>query len=114
MQLELRMRNANLMESVREYAQRRLNFALDRYGSRIRRVTVRITDLNGPRGGVDKQCRIKMEVVPSGVLLLEETHSDVYAAISGAVHRVTETLERTLSCEKRRRDTREESLRFSE
>jgi hypothetical protein len=49
MQLELRMRNANLMESVREYAQRRLNFALDRYGSRIRRVTVRITDLNGPR-----------------------------------------------------------------
>ena len=53
MQLEFRIRKGNLLDSVREYAQRRLHFALDRYGNRIGRVTVRITDLNGPRGGIE-------------------------------------------------------------
>src|SRR2546430_3666063 len=50
MRIELRIRNANVPMFVEEYTERRLRFALDRYGSRIRRVRVCITDLNGPRG----------------------------------------------------------------
>ena len=114
MRIELRIRNANVPMFVEEYTERRLRFALDRYGSRIRRVRVCITDLNGPRGGRDKACRIRVEVIPSGVFVLEERHADLYMAIGRAVQRVAETLERKLSSARRIRNGNEEDFGFGE
>jgi hypothetical protein len=36
-------------EAFGEYAHRRLAFAVGRFGHRVRRVTVRLVDENGPR-----------------------------------------------------------------
>ena len=33
--------------------------ALQRFGPRITRVDVRFRDVNGPRGGIDKECEIR-------------------------------------------------------
>ena len=40
------------------HVERRLRFALTRFSGRIGRVNVFLTDQNGPRGGIDKTCRI--------------------------------------------------------
>ena len=40
-------------EALREYALRRLSFALRRFTHRVRHLTVRLVDENGPRRGVD-------------------------------------------------------------
>ena len=96
MRLEVRVRDRELTEGLRAYVDRRLRFALSRFGRRIGLVTVRIADVNGPRGGVDKQCRIHAEVIPSGNVDLEETDADLYAAIDRAADRVRRAIAREL------------------
>ncbi len=96
MQLEMRVRNADLVDALRNYAKRRLQFALDRFSDRISRLTIRVADLNGPRGGTDKYCHVQVEFVRSGSLVLEETDADLYAAIDRAAHRLGQALGRRL------------------
>jgi putative sigma-54 modulation protein len=114
MEIELRTRDASLPTFFQEFTERRLRFALDRYGTRIRRVRVWVADLNGPRGGRDKACRIKLEVIPSGVLVIEERAVDCYLAISRAVRRLAENLERKFSSAKRNRNGSEERFGIGE
>ena len=40
------------------HIERRLAFSLSRFSAQIERVVVRFSDMNGPRGGSDKVCRV--------------------------------------------------------
>jgi hypothetical protein len=51
MQLEMRGVNYDLDDALKHHIKRRLGFALRRFAARILRLTVRLTDVNGPRGG---------------------------------------------------------------
>lgn len=55
MRILIRM-TAGLSPSLAPLARRPLEFALGRFGARVRSLTVRLADLNAPRGGVDKHC----------------------------------------------------------
>lgn len=90
-------------EELREYLELRLRFALSRFQHRIGKVTVHLKDLNGPRGGVDKQCRIAVGLVPNGSVTIEETDADVMRAIAHAAERAGRTVRRELE---RWRDSR--------
>lgn len=59
-------------------------------------VDVRLTDLNGPKGGIDKQCSVV--VTPPGLdtLRVEEQATDYYAAIDAAAATLRKALARTL------------------
>jgi putative sigma-54 modulation protein len=67
MLLNVLSRGVVLTDSMRAAMQRKLDFALDRFGDRLERVEVTIEDLNGPRGGVDKRVRLLLSG-PSQVL----------------------------------------------
>ena len=43
-----------------DYVQRKLCDKLARFNGSIDRISVRVKDVNGPRGGVDQLCRIKV------------------------------------------------------
>jgi ribosome-associated translation inhibitor RaiA len=70
------------------YVRQKLGRKLGKFARRIERASVRIDDVNGPRGGVDKRCRIK--VVLSGLpsMVVEHRHESVRAALDGALARV--------------------------
>lgn len=61
----IRTSGVELSDDEREYMRRKLGRRLGKYASAIERVTVRVRDVNGPRGGVDIACTIK--VVLSGL-----------------------------------------------
>lgn len=81
---------------IRSYVAHRLGFALDRSRHRIRAVTVRLMDRNGHRGGVDKLCRIQVEVDGQAPLVVSDVAGDLRAAIDGAAHRAAQALSRAL------------------
>jgi ribosome-associated translation inhibitor RaiA len=54
-----------LTPDERAYMRRKLGMKLGKFARPIERVSVRLDDVNGPRGGVDKLCRVK--VVLSGL-----------------------------------------------
>ncbi len=57
MKIQIRGRNIGVTKVVRTRVERRLGFALGRFGERIDRVLLRFSDANGERGDVDKRCQ---------------------------------------------------------
>jgi hypothetical protein len=80
----------------RAYVRQGLGMKLAKYATSIERVTVRVTDVNGPRGGVDRMCRIK--VVLSGLpsVVFESRTASLKAAINGALAGVERAVRRSV------------------
>lgn len=80
----------------RDYLRQKLAARLMRFGARVERASARIEDVNGPRGGIDKRCRIK--VVLSGLpsVTVEEYQAVVRAAIDGALRRIATAVQRAV------------------
>jgi hypothetical protein len=78
-----------LSDDNRALIRRRLGMKLGKFATSIERVTVRVCDTNGPRGGVDQVCNVK--VVLSGLpsVVIERRDVALHAAIDGAL-RATE------------------------
>ena len=83
---------------LREYIDRRLHFALGRFSPAIDHVGVRVGDVNGPRGGVDKHCQIVVKLRASGsnLIAVDDSDEDLYAAVAQASNRVGRTVARTV------------------
>ena len=103
MRITVRKQNVDLSETLNQHIERRMLFALGRFQRRIRRVTVRVCDINGPCGSVDKTCQVVVDLIPSGKIIVKDTDGDLYAAISRAVERVGRTVGRQFA---RRREIR--------
>lgn len=99
MQIEIRAIGLELTESLREHLMRRLQFALSRFEDRIVRVTARLSDLNGPRGGVDKSCHLQIRLDGLPDIRIDDAEADLYVAISRAADRAGRTLGRRLQRE---------------
>ena len=102
-------RTVRLSEEWHEYLHARLAFALARFDHRILDITASLTDVNGPKGGVDKQCRLVVRLRPRGKVTIEQSASDLVAAIALAADRVSYAVSRAL---KRRRDARAKRRRI--
>jgi ribosome-associated translation inhibitor RaiA len=82
------------IDALREYARRRLSFAVRRFAHRISHITVRLVDVNGSRRGVDSRCSIAADLVDGGQLFVEATAAWPFAAITVASVRLSEALRR--------------------
>jgi putative sigma-54 modulation protein len=113
MDTDIRILSTDLTEALQSHIKRRLHFSLGRFGKRVGRVRVRITDVNGPRGGPDKSCHISAELLPSGMTLLQQTaDTNLYAAIGQATQGIARSFARALG-RNRERKRKRETVRFS-
>ncbi|MDE3179391.1 MAG: ribosome-associated translation inhibitor RaiA [Acidobacteriota bacterium] len=107
MSVEIRTNNIELSEALRGYVEHRLHRSLRRLGLRSRHLIVRLRDINGPRGGIDKSCAIDADFVRAGRVVLEERHWNLYTAIDLAAERFRRSLIRAHKRAKKRKRTRE-------
>ena len=78
----------------REYAARKLETRLGKFARSVHRVTLRVEDINGPRGGVDKRCSIKVVLDGLPSVVVEERHQSSRAAIDVALERTVRAVRR--------------------
>jgi ribosomal subunit interface protein len=97
MQIDIQARNFPLTDALRSHVQRRLGFALSSRDDHILRIQVRLSDINGPRGGADKRCHIQVTISQLADVVIEDTELDIYTAIDRAADRASRTLDRRLS-----------------
>ena len=92
----IRVDGVRLDEEDRAYIRRRLGEKLGKYASAIERVTVRVRDVNGPKGGVDILCRIK--VVLSGLpsVVVEHQAALIKPALTRAITGVERAVRQTV------------------
>ncbi len=96
MQIDIQTRGFKLTDAIREHTERRLRFALGSMQYGPKGISVRLSDENGPRGGVDKLCFIQVAFPGASSVVIEDVQSDLYTAIDRAADRAGRTVARRL------------------
>jgi hypothetical protein len=83
--VHIRVLGVEMQDDDRDNIARKLGMKLGKFASSIERVTVRLSDANGPKGGLDQICQIK--VVLSGLpsIVVEERASALHTATERAM-----------------------------
>jgi CBS domain-containing protein len=92
----VRVIGAMLDQADRDTITRKLGMRLGKFASSIERISVRLSDVNGPKGGVDHRCVIK--VVLSGLpsVVVERTDSALQRAIDSAINATGQAVRRSV------------------
>lgn len=81
---KIRVVGVDLEPEGRAAIRQRLGAKLGKYAGDIERISVRVRDANGPRGGVDKVCRIKVVLRGLPSLVYESRAALLSDALNGA------------------------------
>ena len=95
MQIEIQALNFPMTHALRGHIERRLRFTLNTSSQYVKRILVRLSDINGPRGGNDKRCHLEV-ILPGLAVVVEDTEADLYLAINRATSRAGRTVMRQL------------------
>jgi ribosomal subunit interface protein len=97
MELHIRSEGFRTTAALHAFTRERLDFALGRFRGLVAKVRVRLSDDNGPRGGIDKRCRFEVRLRGAPAVLIDERSDDLYAAIARAAQRVERQVARVSS-----------------
>ncbi len=97
MQIGIQARGFTLTDALRAHCDRRLRLALGSATSKLQRVIVRLTDQNGPRGGIDKRCTIRAILHAAPPVVIVQDEGDMYVAIDRATDRLARAVFRRLT-----------------
>lgn len=86
----------SLPKTVRDVVERRAALKLSRFADLIAAVHVSVRDINGPRGGVDLRCQIRVQLKRGSDVIIQETAASVRDAIVGAFDRAARSVARRL------------------
>jgi ribosome-associated translation inhibitor RaiA len=93
MQVLFKSRHPQAAE-LRGLAERRVRFALRRLGWLVPRAEVQMSDVNGPRGGVDKRCQVELRTDGAGSVVVASVAKDWRTALDHALKRAARFLMR--------------------
>jgi ribosome hibernation promoting factor len=101
MKVQIRKRNVEVTDVLRAHVERRLGFALGRFGDRVARVVVRFSQTDGPAPAGSTRCEIEVGLRPKTVKV-EDADVDRFAAVDHAVRRASSSVGRALELEHER------------
>jgi putative sigma-54 modulation protein len=96
MRIDIRARRHDLSPEIRGWVHDRVAFGFARMGGALRTVRVSLADANGPRGGIDKVCRVTVRGRFHQPIVVEQRDSRVERAVDAAVDRAERTVVRAL------------------
>jgi len=89
------------------YAARRCESALGRLGHQVAQVVLRLSDENGPKGGIAKRCVAEIRLAGGRVLVIEQRGAAWAESIAGSLERGAQALKRVLGRQRDRIRRRE-------
>jgi ribosomal subunit interface protein len=86
-------------EALRAHVESTVGEAMERFGNRITRVEVQLTDENSNKkaGEKDKRCAMEVRVAGLAPIAVSELAPTVHQAIDGALEKLEKSLDRTLA-----------------
>ena len=79
-------------------------FALHHFDKHFLRACVRLTDINGSHGEVDKRCQKKLKLAGQNSMVIDDAEADLYFAIDRACERCMRTVARRLESSRQHLD----------
>jgi hypothetical protein len=96
MKMRLAARGIDLSGEMKDYIRRHVHFSLGRFAGKIRSLSIQLADVNGPRGGVDKRCDIRVDVGLRQQVIVRERQANIHAAVTFALERAERAVQRQL------------------
>jgi hypothetical protein len=81
---------------MRDLCIARVRFVLRRLSALISRAKVQFSDVNGPRGGVDKRCQVELKTETTGTVVITSLAGDWRTALDRSLVRATRVVRRAL------------------
>ena len=81
---------------LRDLTVERVRFALRRLTAWVPLARVQFSDVNGPRGGVDKRCQVELKTDAAGTVVITSLAHDWRTALDRSLTRATRVLTRSL------------------
>ena len=97
---------------LRALTERRARFVLRRLGWLVPLAEVQLSDVNGPRGGVDKRCQVALRTNGAGPVVVESVANDWRTALDDALARAARLLMRKWRRENDLHRTRQSVLKL--
>jgi putative sigma-54 modulation protein len=94
--IDIRMATKRDSSALRQFAEHALVHKMGSRAEGIRCARIRLQDVNGPRGGVDKICRIRLEVAGRGDVSVSGEAAGWYEAVTIAVINARTALDRRI------------------
>jgi putative sigma-54 modulation protein len=94
MLIDTRAMGFTLTDAIVRHVEGRFESALGPFARRVLKITVRLDDVNGSRGGVDKRCSVVVALRRHGVEVAEAVDADLYRAIDEAAARIRRSVKR--------------------
>ena len=94
MQLNVCGIDSTLTPAIEQHIKDRVKLAVSHAPGSINDVVVRVRDINGTRGGVDKACSIVAWLRNRAAVVVEAVSSDLYAAVDAAAMKLKQALSR--------------------
>lgn len=103
MLINIQSRHFSLSAALSQYVKTKVQVMLSRYEAKINSINVSLFDVNGPKGGEDKCCKIIIKINGSSSIVVQEIAEDLYDAINTCSRRVRRAVKRQLSVHVRNR-----------
>ena len=94
--VNIRAMHTRLDDETKGYVRRSLARKLGKFAQHIERISVRYEDVNGPKGGRDKLCRIKVTLSGLEPVVVDESGEQFIDAYDVAVDNVQRAVRRHL------------------
>ncbi len=114
MLIKMHSRGITLPEELKEYTSSKIRLTLGRYFDKIQRADIYLTDVNGPKGGEDMMCKVKVAISGQPPVVVQETNQTLRESINACAHRVKRTLGRRFKRPLSHRRFRPDSEKLSE
>jgi ribosome-associated translation inhibitor RaiA len=85
MPARVRVIGAVIDEEDRDYIGEKLGMKLGKFAASVERITVRLSDTNGPKGGLDQKCQVKVVLSGMPSVVVHATDSTVRRTIDRAI-----------------------------
>ena len=81
---------------MRDFSVARMRFVLRRLSTFVPHAKVQFSDINGPRGGLDKRCQVELTTEKAGTVVIASLARDWRTALDRSLGRATRVLTRSL------------------
>lgn len=95
MRVFIQTQGLNLSREDSEHIRQRLRQLLGRFGDKAIGASVHLKDINGPRGGNDKDCQLVIELEDT-TAVVHDRGSQIRALVDRALHRAAHTISKQI------------------
>lgn len=97
MQTEISSQDFTITSALERAIRDKISTSTKAYADNVTRFVVRLKDLNGPKGGEDKECSVEIQFANQPSVFVRKRSSNAYCSIRKAIGRASRIALRKLS-----------------